>query len=95
MRAAHAMASSREGSSNTVKPPSSVGRPRIAAHRNRAVSRDEYGQYVFVDSTAEDVDAGGFRLINHGVCVATQRNDDRRARASTSINKLKVEQVTL
>jgi hypothetical protein len=39
------------------------GRPMIAAHCNRAVSRDEYGRYVFVDSAAEGVNTGGFRLI--------------------------------
>src|SRR5678816_2546061 len=41
------------------------GRPRIAAHCNPAVSRDEHGRYVFVDSAAEDVNTGGFRLLNH------------------------------
>jgi hypothetical protein len=40
-----------------------------AAHCNRAVSRDEHGRYVFVDATAEDVDTGGFRVIDHSVCV--------------------------
>ena len=39
-----------------------------------AVSRDEYGRYVFVDSAAEDVNTGGFRLINHSVCVAAHRS---------------------
>jgi hypothetical protein len=37
----------------------------MAAHCNRAVSRDEYGRYVVVDSAAEDLDTGGFRFINH------------------------------
>src|SRR5258706_13845836 len=40
------------------------GPPRIAAHCNRAVSRDQHGRYIFVDSAAEDVNTVGFRLIN-------------------------------
>src|SRR3954469_17646286 len=49
------------------------GRPRIAAHCNRAVGRDEHGRYVLVDSAAEDVNTGGFRLIHHSVRVAAYR----------------------
>lgn len=37
-----------------------LGRPRIAAVGDRAVSRDEYGRYAFVDAAAEDVDAAAF-----------------------------------
>jgi hypothetical protein len=68
------MASSREGSSNTVKAAVERARPRIATHCNRAVSRDKHGRYVFVDSAAEDVNTGGFRLINHSVRVAAYRS---------------------
>src|SRR5258707_12228410 len=50
------------------------GRPRITTHCNRAVSRDENGRYVFVDSAAEDVNTGGFRLINHSVRVTAYRS---------------------
>src|SRR5690349_24655571 len=46
------------------------GRPRIAADCNRAVSSDEHGRDVLVDSAAEDVTTGGFRLIHHGARVA-------------------------
>src|ERR1043166_6528419 len=49
------------------------GRPGIAAACNRAVSRDEDGRYVFVDSAAEHVNTGGFRLINYSVRLSAYR----------------------
>ena len=73
MRAAHATASSREGSSSTVKPPSSGGATWVAALGDCSVCCDENGRHAFVDAAAEDVDAGGFRLVDHGVRVATHR----------------------
>src|SRR5262249_29512860 len=61
------------------------GCPRIAALGDRAVGRDERGRYAFVDSAAEDVDASGLRLVDHGVRIAAHRlpfavgHDHRRA----------------
>ena len=68
-----------------------LGRPRIAGHCNRAVSRDEYGRYAFVDSAGEDVNTGRFRLIHHSMritayrCPRNLRHHHRRARKRDQI----------
>jgi len=48
-------------------------RPRVAAFGDRAIGRDEYGRHGFIDSATEDINAGGFRLVDHRVSVAAYR----------------------
>lgn len=73
MRAAHAIASSREGSSSTVKPPLSGGAHEYPPGGERAIGRDEHRRDRFVDTAAEDIYAGGFCFVDYRVCVATNR----------------------
>jgi hypothetical protein len=42
-------------------------------HSEAAVKRGRPWVAAFVDAAAEDVDAGGFRLLDHGVRAAAQR----------------------
>lgn len=63
MRAAHAIASSREGSSSTVKPPLSGGAHEYPPAGERAIGRDEHRRDRFVDTAAEDIYAGGFCFV--------------------------------
>jgi hypothetical protein len=48
-------------------------RPRVAAFGDRAIRRDECGRHRFIDSAADDINAGGFRLIDHRVSVTAYR----------------------
>src|SRR5258706_5753924 len=60
-------------------------RPWVAAFGDCAIGRDECRRHGFIDSAAEDINAGGFRLIDHRVSVAAYRlplavgHDHRRA----------------
>jgi hypothetical protein len=66
-------------------------RPWISSIDNSAVGRNTHRRHIFVDAAAKNVDAGGLRLVNHGVSVAAHclpfaiRHYHRRTRKRNQI----------